>query len=639
MTEASGGFVFNRGADPGATFLPDGRCRFRVWAPHAERVEVRLGDRIEPLAPEENGYHEAVLAGVPAGTRYVYRLDGSLERPDPASRFQPDGVHAPSAVVDPRAFAWTDAAWRGRPLREFVLYELHVGTFTPEGTFDAVIPHLDGLARLGVTSIELLPVAQCPGRRNWGYDGAYTWAVQNSYGGPDGLRRLVDACHARGLAVTLDVVYNHLGPEGNYLGAFGPYFSDQYRTAWGESINFDGPDSDGVRDYFLRNALHWMNDYHVDAFRLDAIQGIFDRSARPFLAELTDAVRRRAAELGRPVPVIAESDLNDARVVTPEAEGGLGHDAEWNDDLHHALHAYLTGERFGYYADFGGIAEVRKAYAENQVISGGYSRYRRRRHGNPARHLAPERFVVCAQNHDQTGNRMLGERLSVLVPFEQQKLLAGAVCLSPFLPMLFMGEEYGETAPFRYFVDHGDPGLVEAVRQGRARDFAAFGWTGDVPDPQDPATFRVSQLDHGLKREGRHAVLLALHTDILAFRRKHDDLFPAASPGDVTVIEGDSDTVFAVRIGGGGKSVCVAMNFGSAAAPLPLPAASGRWRTRIYSAEERRGGPAAPLPDLLEAGETAGSGSASLAPYSFAALESEGDGASGGPGSAKGTRS
>ncbi|PYV01833.1 MAG: malto-oligosyltrehalose trehalohydrolase, partial [Acidobacteria bacterium] len=469
----------------GATWLGDGRCRFLVWAPHAQTVEVLV------LAPQpqtaimeriERGYYEAIIAGVGPGSLYVYRLDGSHERPDPASRFQPQGVHGPSQVVDTQAFEWGEDGWSGLPLESYLIYELHVGTFTPEGTFDGAIPHLDDLKDLGVTAVELMPVAQFPGARNWGYDGVYPFAVQASYGGPDGLRRLINACHQREVAVVLDVVYNHLGPEGNYFGDFGPYFSDRYRTPWGLGFNFDGPESDEVVRFFVENAIEWLTEFHVDALRLDAIHSIVDLCARPFLAELSQAVRTLAQRLDRRVYLIAESNLNDVRVIRPPQLGGFGFDAQWNDDFHRALHTLLTGERNGYYCDFGGVEPLAKALTEGFVYSGQYSRYRRRRHGNSSRLIPAHRLVVFAQNHDQVGNRMLGERLSALVSlvsFEGLKLAAGTTILSPFIPLLFMGEEYGETAPFQYFVDHSDPALIELVREGRRKDFARFDWQGD----------------------------------------------------------------------------------------------------------------------------------------------------------------
>jgi maltooligosyltrehalose trehalohydrolase len=412
-----------------------------------------------------------VVQGVKPGTRYFYRLDGNTERPDPASKFQPEGVHGPSQVIDPH-FVWEELHWSGIPFSHYVLYELHVGTFTAQGTFDAIVPHLDELKDLGITSIEIMPVAQFPGDRNWGYDGVYPGAVQNSYGGPEGLKRLIDACHQRGLAVTLDVVYNHLGPEGNYLCDFGPYFTDRYHTPWGAAINFDGPDSDAVRRFFIENALSWVTEFRLDALRLDAVHGIFDFSALHFLQELAAAVHEQAERLNRRIYVIAESDLNDVRLVSSPELGGYGLDAQWNDDFHHALHTLLTGERTGYYEDFGRIQDLAKAFAEGFVYSGAYSPARRRRHGNTSKDLAADRFVVCAQNHDQVGNRLKGDRLSALVSFEGLKLAAAVVLLSPFIPLLFMGEEYGETAPFPYFVSHSDPDLIEVVRRGRRAEFA-----------------------------------------------------------------------------------------------------------------------------------------------------------------------
>lgn len=476
----------------GATYLGDGRCRFRVWAPLADSVAVHIvapRERLEPLARGERGYYYGELEGVEPGNLYLYLLDGRKERPDPASRYQPQGVHGPSQVVDPHAFAWSDSCWFGPAQQELIFYELHVGTFTLEGTFDAMIPHLEGLRELGVTAVELMPVAQFPGSRNWGYDGVYPFAVQNSYGGPEGLMRLVDACHRCGLAVFLDVVYNHLGPEGNYLGDFGPYFTDRYRTPWGLALNFDGADSDEVRRFFIENALYWLTEFHIDGFRLDAIHAITDKGALPFLEELAAAVHRRAERLGRRVYVIGESDLNDPRVIQPRVVGGYGLDGQWSDDFHHALHSLLTGERSGYYQDFGKLVHLARAFREGYVYTGQYSAYRRRQHGDWPRLCDACQFVVFAQNHDQVGNRARGERLSTLVSFDGLKLAAGMVLLSPFVPLLFMGEEYGETAPFLYFTSHSDPTLVEAVRKGRLEEFAAFGCEDEVPDPQDEATF------------------------------------------------------------------------------------------------------------------------------------------------------
>jgi maltooligosyltrehalose trehalohydrolase len=585
----------------GASPLGDGRCRFLVYAPKTKGVEVRLlSPREATVALERTtrGYHIGVAEEAPVGALYRYRLDGKMEHPDPASRYQPRGVHGPSQVVDRNAFRWEDAEWTGLSLENYILYEIHVGTFTPEGTFEAVIPRLDALRELGVTALELMPVAQFPGSRNWGYDGVYPFAVQDSYGGPDGLKKLVNACHRREMAVVLDVVYNHLGPEGNYLGAFGPYFTDRYRTPWGAAINFDGPHSDEIRRYFLENALCWLGEYRVDALRLDAIHGIMDFSAYPFLAELADTVRDLAERTGRKMYLIPESDLNDARVITSKEYGGLALSAQWNDDFHHALHTVLTGERGGYYADFGNLEHLAQAYAEGFVYSGGYSSYRSRRHGNSSRHIAARQLVVFSQNHDQVGNRLHGERLANLVSFEEVKLAAGAVLLSPFLPLIFMGEEYGETAPFLYFISHSDKSLIEAVRKGRREEFAAFRWEGEIPDPQDEATFLRSRIDPRLCGSGHHKTLLAFYRELLLLRKDHPVL-SWLSKEDMEVMAFESEKVFFVRRWKGTGQTAMILHFGSAPASLALPLPPGRWEKLVDSSEGRWGGTGASLPESL----------------------------------------
>jgi len=497
----------------GATLNGDG-TRFRVWAPSAGRVEVVLADLRATLAPEERGYHAGDVASVGSGTRYRFSLDGAAPLPDPASRHQPDGVHGPSAVLD-TSFDWTDGSWRPPPLRDLVLYELHVGTFTRTGTFDAVVPHLAGLRELGVTAVELMPVAAFPGTRNWGYDGVFPFAVQQSYGGPDGLRRLVDAAHGAGIAVYLDVVYNHLGPDGSVLARYGPYLTDRYRTPWGGALNFDGPGSDEVRAFFIASAVMFVRDFHVDGLRVDAVHAIADRSARPFLAELVATVRAAAPY----AVMIAESDLNDPRVIRPAELGGLGFDAQWTNDLHHALHVALTAERDGYYADFAGAPDLATAESSGFVYAGRYSRFRRRSHGAPADDRPPEQLVVAAQDHDQVGNRAHGERLTALVAPPALRLAAAATLLSPYTPLLFMGEEYAETAPFLYFTDHADPGLATSVREGRRAEFAAFAWLAAPPDPQDPETFRRSTLDHDRAPRPHQAAMRAFYRECLRLRK------------------------------------------------------------------------------------------------------------------------
>jgi maltooligosyltrehalose trehalohydrolase len=491
--------------------LPDGDATlFRVWAPHAEAVAVRAEGGAHPLEAEGHG----VFAGrAPLRPGDLYRLElagGEGARatwPDPVSRSQPEGVRGPSQVVDPAAFAWSDAGWRGLRLEELVLYELHVGTFSPEGTFAGVVPALRRLRELGVTAIELMPVATGPGARGWGYDGLYAYAPHPAYGGPEGLAALVDAAHAEGIGVVLDVVYNHAGPGSEALEAFGPFFTDRYGTPWGRAINYDGPDSGGVREWALQNAEMWVRDFHVDGLRVDAVHAVYDAGARPVLAELCARVKAAAPR----ALVIAESDRNDPRTITPSREGGLGFDAQWADEFHHALRAALTGERDGYYEDFGRLGQVGKAMGRPFVFDGDFSPHRRRRHGAPAGHLPPERFVVFAQNHDQVGNRALGDRLAP----ELLPLAAFCTLLSPFTPMLFMGEEHGERRPFAYFTDHIDPGIAEATREGRRREFAHFvAFADEVPDPQDPETFMRSKLDPA----GGDAAVADLYRRLLALR-------------------------------------------------------------------------------------------------------------------------
>ena len=551
------------------------------------------------MAPVGGGWFEVTLDSVGPGTRYTYLLEGKRDRPDPTSRAQPEGVHGPSEVVDPTAFHWGDGTWRGLALRNMVLYEIHVGTFTPEGTFEAVIPRLERLRDLGITAIELMPVASFPGARNWGYDGVGLFAPQHTYGGPDGLRRLVDACHARGLAVVLDVVYNHLGPEGNYLAEYGPYFTDRYTTPWGPAINYDGEDARGVREFIIANALSWTQEYHIDGLRLDAVHGIFDASPVHILREVNEAVQRLARRLGRIVPVIAESDLNDRRVIDPVRKGGHGLAGQWNDDFHHSLHALLTGERFGYYADFGSITHLAKAYTDGFVYDGQQSVFRGRRHGTPTRDIPAERFVVFAQNHDQVGNRARGERLSSMVRFEALKLAASALFLSPYVPLLFMGEEYGELAPFLFFTDFGDPALQAAVGRGRREEFAAFGWTAEVPDPQDPMSFVRSTLDWELQSREPHCWLWEYYRMLLTLRQTHPVLGLGGRRPVARML--NQQTLHLSRQGTDGSAAFALLHFSPAGCAARLRVGPGAWRRLVDSGEEQFGGPGGKSPSSLQA--------------------------------------
>lgn len=600
----------------GANRLPDGSWEFLVWAPHARTVSVHFvsGCReIIPTDPLADGYHRATIKTLTPGSEYFYKLDGVRDLPDPASRFQPQGVHGPSRIVDPEAFRWTDGKWNGIPLGRSIFYELHVGTYTSEGSFDAVIPHLQELAALGVTTIELMPIAQFPGSRNWGYDGVYMFAPQNSYGGPESLQRLVNAAHQQGLAVALDVVYNHLGPEGNYLSAYGPYFTDRYRTPWGQAINFDGEGSDEVRRFFIENALYWLEDYHFDALRLDAVHGIFDFGARHFLAELKSSVADLSQRLGRPLHLIAESDLNDSRLLADPERGGYGLDAQWSDDFHHSVHTLLTRENLGYYSDFGGIPPLATTLRDGWYYSGQHSNHRKRGHGNSAHGIPPAKFVVCSQNHDQIGNRAAGERLSSLVNFEALKLAAGINLLSPFVPMLFMGEEYGENAPFQYFTSHGDPDLVEAVRRGRREEFAAFGWEGIVPDPQDEQTFARSSLNHSLKQEEPHQTLWRFYQRLIQIRDEQS-LGTLSSP---SVRELGGCALLIMRENAS-QQLATIYNFAEFPVTLNLPDLAGKWSTVIHSADAFWNGPERNLASqitLLPAEELR------LAPHSFLVIK------------------
>lgn len=605
----------------GVTPLGQGGHQVRVWAPWAQKVEMHIvspRDRMASLGREDRGYHHAILEDIEPGSLYFFSLDGNKDRPDPASRFQPQGVHGPSQVVHP-GFPWENHPWVGTPLQDYIIYELHVGTFTPKGTFGSIIAHLDELRALGITAIELMPVAQFPGSRNWGYDGVFPFAVQNSYGGPEGLKGLVNACHKKGLAVVLDVVYNHLGPEGNYLGDFGPYFTDRYKTPWGLAINFDGAHSDEVRRFFIENALYWITEFQVDALRIDAVHAILDFSASPFLKGLALAVHEQAERLNRRVYIIAESGLNDTRVIRPRKVGGYGLDAQWNDDFHHALHTLLTGENSGYYLDFGEFCYLVKAFREGFVYSGEYSPYRRHRHGNSSRCIPAGRFVVFAQNHDQVGNRMLGERLSELVSFEKLKLAAGAVMLSPFIPLLFMGEEYGETAPFPYFVSHTDPDLIEAVRRGRREEFSAFAWAGKPPDPDDKTTFLQAKLNHPLRNKGHHRVLAAFYRELIRLR----NTIPASDPltrDDFEVTGWEREKVLILRRWSGPDEVLAAFHFGETETSVTIPLTTGTWKKQLDSAEDQWRGPGSSVPGrLLSEGEAA----LTLPPHAFVLFKRE----------------
>lgn len=508
-----------------------------VWAPEASRVDLLLEGERHPMERTDRGYWQAAVAADVSQIPYAFSIDGGDPRPDPRSERQPEGVHGPSLRVRHGEFRWSDTGFQQVPLSRALVYELHPGTFTDRGTLEAAAGRLDYLVDLGVTHVELMPLAAASGSRGWGYDGVNLFAPHEAYGGPDGVKRFVDEAHGKGLAVLVDVVYNHLGPEGNYLHEFGPYFTDRYRTPWGSAVNLDGPGSDEVRRFFIDNARMWLRDYHADGLRVDAVHAFYDKSALNFLEELGSSVHRLEGELGRRLIVIAESDLNDPQVVRSTEAGGYGLRAQWSDDFHHAIHALVTGERWGYYEDFGALGMVAYALERNYVFDGAYQSSRGCRHGRFAADLPPDRFLGYIQNHDQVGNRARGERLSHIAGTEAQKVAAAVYLFSPFVPMLFQGEEWAASTPFLYFTDHQDPDLGEAVREGRQREFSFQ--SSDVPDPQSPETAADSVLRWSERETSPHAEMLTWYRVLITLRRTWPEL--AAGRRDDMAVESDED--------------------------------------------------------------------------------------------------
>jgi maltooligosyltrehalose trehalohydrolase len=587
------------GARPGA----DGGTQFRVRAPLAQRLEVKVvghEPRTLPLERVGEDVFAGRVAGVGAGADYFYVVDGERERPDPVSRFQPSGVHGPSRVVAPDGFAWTDDGWRGIPLDDYLIYELHTGTFTPEGTFEAIIPKLAHLKSLGVTAVELMPVAEFPGGRNWGYDGAHLYAPQSTYGGPEGLKRLIDACHREGLAFILDVVYNHLGPEGNYLGEYLSVYSDKHKSPWGAGLNFDGEGCAGVRRHFIDNALYWLTEFHVDALRLDAVHAIVDTGPRHLLEELAGEFQAEARALGRRAFLIAESDLNDVRVIQPAGEGGHGIDAQWSDDFHHSLHAILTETDRGYFSDFGRVGDLAKAIEEGFVYDGRHSAFRGRPHGTPSVERPGEQFVVCIQNHDQIANGYWGDRLSRLLRMEPQKLAAAILlCGAPNVPMLFMGEEWSERAPFLYFTSHTDPELGRAVRRGRMEEYDSFvrgeGETestiGGFSDPQSETTFVRSKLNWQSVEQSPHAEVLRFYRDLIATRKRYACLSNCDKTRTRVRFDESRRWLAVERGDAGGARALLVCNLAGEAQAVPVALASDdAWRLALWSGAARYGG-------------------------------------------------
>jgi maltooligosyltrehalose trehalohydrolase len=572
---------------PVGAHYSSGNCLFSVWAPLVKKVQLVLQGHKETveLVKDQEGYWQHELTDVAPGTKYMFVLDGELRRPDPASFSQPEGVHEWSEVVDHQAHQWGDKGWRAPALEDMIIYELHVGTFTPEGTFEAILNKLDHLSDLGVNAIEIMPIAQFPGSRNWGYDGVYPFAAQNSYGGVGKLKQLVDKCHQKNIAVILDVVYNHMGPEGNYLSDFGPYFTDKYHTPWGSSLNFDDAHSGPVRGFFLQNALSWLRDYHIDGLRLDAVHAILDNSPTHLLKELRMQVDELEKETGKRYCLIAESDMNDVKVISSYSKGGYGLDGQWVDDFHHAVHTLTTGEKEGYYQDYGEISHLAKTFKQGFIYDGIYSEFRKKRVGNRPEGVHPGQLVVCLQNHDQTGNRMLGERLSQLVSFEMLKLAVGTLLISPFVPMLFMGEEYGEGQPFLYFVSHTDPDLVKAVQEGRRNEFKSFDWGDEVPDPQSEETFNRSKLKWDYADDISKNVVFNFYKQLIQWRKQ--GVFKAFRNN--TINSHEQDKLLMLWTGDDTDKLLAVLNFNHSEQKVEVPGGKG-WTKILASSDEKWGG-------------------------------------------------
>ncbi len=585
----------------GVFYTDNDEYEFKVWAPKAAELDLKIispQEKMIKLEKDEYDYWTARVRDISNGSRYLFKINNSDEKPDPASNYQPDGVHRASEVVNHSLFNWGDNNWKGLEFKDYIIYEIHTGTFTGEGTFESIISKLEYLIELGITAIELMPIAQFPGARNWGYDGVYHFAPQNSYGGPDGFKKLINACHNLGLAVILDVVYNHFGPEGNYTGKFAAYFNPLYHSPWGDAINFDGPYSDAVRNYFIENALYWFSNFHIDALRLDAIDRIYDMSAKHLLHELSEETNKLSAELGRKFYLIAESDLNDNKIIRPINEYGFGIDAQWSDDFHHSIHSLLTGEKQSYYQDFGTTQNLINSVRNTFVYTGQYSKYRRRRHGNSAMDIKPDQFVINIQNHDQIGNRAFGDRLSQLVSFEDSKLAAAALIISPYIPLIFMGQEYNEENPFLYFVSFNDQNLIEAVRRGRSDEFSSFKWKEEVPDPQSEETFNKSKLNWELINEDQHSVLLKFYKYLLKMR-KTNKAFCSFNRNNFEIVGTEKDKIVILTRWWKKNKITAVLNFNNEAVTVKVPFSEGKWKKNFDSADIIWEGPGASTPEKI----------------------------------------
>jgi maltooligosyltrehalose trehalohydrolase len=584
----------------GVNFRGDGNANICVWAPLVEKLELKLKDgALISLKKDKYGVWTLVTNKLGPGDKYLFVINGEKECSDPASLYQPDGVHGWSQAVDVAAFEWTDDRWQNCLLRDYIFYELHTGTFNGSENFEGINEKLDYLVELGITAIEIMPVAQFPGGRNWGYDGVFPFAVQNTYGGPAGLQALVNACHQKGLAVVLDVVYNHLGPEGNHLPAFGPYFTEKYKTPWGNALNFDDAWCDGVRGYFIENALMWFRDFHIDGLRMDAIHAIKDFSPKHILQEISENAEALIVATGKAHHLIIECDLNDTRFINPLVEDGYGIGAQWIDEFHHSLRVAAGQEKTGYYADFNGVADLAKSYRDAYVYDGQYSFERHKKFGERTSNPG-DQFVVFSQNHDHVGNRMLGERTSQLVSFEMQKLLAAAVFVSPYLPLIFMGEEWSAPSPFQYFVSYSDKELMEAVRKGRREEFKAFHASGETPDPESPETFKRSKMNWALIKDKKHQTMLDFYKGLIRLKKKETALRSIDRKSLLANCDAEANTLTLMRSSEGQRLICL-MNFSGQPGEMLIPKGISQWQKLFDTAEPEWLGPKA-SPSLLSSG-------------------------------------
>lgn len=580
----------------GAEIQENGFTKFTVWAPFTEKMVVVLKDgATHSLYRTSHGYWEGNIKDTCPGTLYKFKINGKNEFPDPASRSQPEGIHSWSCITQ-NSFSWQDENWKGLELSQMIIYELHIGTFTDKGTFEAVIDKLDHLKELGINTIELMPVSQFPGDRNWGYDGVYPFAAQESYGGAIGLKKLINACHKNSIAVILDAVYNHMGPEGNYISNYGPYFTDKYHTPWGSAINFDDKYSDEVRNFFLENVIMWLEEFHFDGLRLDAVHEIIDRGPIHFLKEMSQRVDELETQTGRKYVLIAESDLNDTKLVDSYKNGGYGLEGQWVDDFHHSIHTLLTGEVEGYYKDYGKLSHISKAFNQGFVYDGIFSEFRKRRVGNNPSHLDPSKFVVCIQNHDQVGNRMLGERITSLLSFEELKLAAGFLMVAPFVPMLFMGEEFAEDHPFQYFVSHGDEELVKAVQNGRKKEFEYFNHDKEeFPDPQSEKTFKGSRINWEFKEDKKKKLMFEYYKELIKLRK--EGYFNSFRNSEVRT-DALEEKKFFTAYASGKEPLYAVFNFDEKENEISMPRGF-KWSKIIASGDKKWDGPANNIEDTI----------------------------------------